>query len=154
MKQSIIFLLFTFYFLLLKVDAQVDSIKLKSKDSIVVNKDPRLDILTQKQAIINKRAQFQLSTGLYKGYRLQLLSSNDRNQAFKLKYALMNKFPEYKSYVVYQAPYFKVRLGNFMKKDEAEKARKQLSKNFSSGIYIVEDAVEFRHSNTNQLDIK
>jgi hypothetical protein len=85
---------------------------------------------------------------------LQLLSSNDRNQAFKLKYALMNKFPEHKSYVVYQAPYFKVRIGNFMKKEEAEKARKQLAKNFSSGIYIVEDAVEFKHSNLEQSDIK
>ncbi len=154
MKQSILFLFFTFYFLLFKVNAQVDTNHPKINDSIVVNKDPRLDILTQKQAILNKRTQSQLSNGLYKGYRLQLLSSNDRNQAFKLKYALMNKFPEYKSYVVYQAPYFKVRLGNFMKKEDAEKARKQLAKNFSSGIYIVEDAVEFRHNNTESLDVK
>jgi septal ring-binding cell division protein DamX len=154
MKQPILFLLFTFYFLLFKVNAQLDTSNHKTKDSITVNKDPRLNILIQKQAIINKRAQSQLSTGLYKGYRLQLLSSNDRNQAFKLKYALMNKFPEHKSYVVYQAPYFKVRIGNFMKKEEAEKARKQLAKNFSSGIYIVEDAVEFKHSNLEQSDIK
>ena len=153
MKCLQFFLLFTFYFLLFQVSAQTDSTK-GGRDSIIVNKDPRLDILTQKQIVINKRAQYQLSTGLYKGYRLQLLSSNDRNQAFKLKYALMNKFPEYKSYVVYQAPYFKVRLGNFMKKEDAEKARKQVAKNFSAGIYIVEDAVEFRHNNTDPLDVK
>ncbi len=150
MKKSFYFLLATCYLLLNQVNAQTDSSSFR-KDSIIVNKDPRLDILTQKQAIINKRAQAQLSTGLYKGYRLQLLSSNNRNLAFKLKYSLMNNFPEYKAYVVYQAPYFKVRLGNFLKRDEAENARKKVSKKYSSGVYIVEDAIEYRPAHINEL---
>ncbi len=150
MKLFISFILFVFYLATFQVNAQTDTTK-RLRDSIKVNKDPRLDILTQKQAIINKRTQSQLSTGLYKGYRLQFLSSNDRNQAFRLKFALMNKFPEHKAYVLYQAPYFKVRLGNFLKREDAEKARKQVQKIFSSGIYIVEDAIEYRPNNTSEL---
>lgn len=142
MKQSICFLLFTFCLLLNKVNAQVDSIK-KIIDTIIVNKDPRLDILTQKQAIVNKRSQMMTSNGLYKGYRLQLLSTNNRNQAFKLKYDLLTNYPDHKAYVTYQAPYFKVRLGNFLKKEEAEKMRKQISKNFPTGVFLVEDAIEY-----------
>jgi len=147
MKKSFYFFLATCYLLLNQVNGQVDTISFR-KDSIQVNKDPRLDILAQKQAIINKRAQSQLSTGLYKGFRLQLLSSNNRNQAFKLKYELMTKYPEHKAYVVYQAPYFKVRIGNFLKREDAEKARKLLLKSYSSGVYLVEDAIEYRPTNT------
>ena len=122
--------------------AQTDSTK-KILDTIIVNKDPRLDILTQKQALVNKRSQMMTSNGLYKGYRLQLLSTNNRNQAFKLKYDLLTNYPEHKAYVTYQAPYFKVRLGNFLKKDEAEKMRKQISKNFPTNVFLVEDAIEY-----------
>ena len=143
MKQFIYFLLFTFYFLTNKVNAQVDSTQSKIKDTIVVNKDPRLDILTQKQALVNKRSQMMTSNGLYKGYRLQLLSTNNRNQAFKLKYDLLTAYPDQKAYVSYQAPYFKVRFGNFLHKDDAEKMRKQLSKTYPAGVFVVEDAIEY-----------
>ena len=142
MKQVIFFLLFTFYFLLGKSFAQADSVA-TIKDTIVVNKDPRLDILTQKQALINKRSQMMTSNGLYKGYRLQLLSTNNRNQAFKLKYDLLTNFPDQKTYVSYQAPYFKVKFGNFLHRDEAEKMRKQLTKAYPAGVFIVEDAIEY-----------
>ena len=142
MKQVIFFLLFTFYFLLGKSFAQADSVA-TIKDTVVVNKDPRLDILTQKQALINKRSQMMTSNGLYKGYRLQLLSTNNRNQAFKLKYDLLTNFPDQKAYVSYQAPYFKVKFGNFLHRDEAEKIRKQLTKSYPAGVFIVEDAIEY-----------
>ena len=142
MKQVIFFLLFTFYFLLGKSFAQADSVA-TIKDTIVVNKDPRLDILTQKQALINKRSQMMTSNGLYKGYRLQLLSTNNRNQAFKLKYDLLTNFPDQKAYVSYQAPYFKVKFGNFLHRDEAEKIRKQLTRSYPAGVFIVEDAIEY-----------
>ena len=142
MKQVIFFLLFTFYFLLGKSFAQADSVA-TIKDTVVVNKDPRLDILTQKQALINKRSQMMTSNGLYKGYRLQLLSTNNRNQAFKLKYDLLTNFPDQKAYVSYQAPYFKVKFGNFLRRDEAEKIRKQLTRSYPAGVFIVEDAIEY-----------
>ena len=136
------FLLLTFYFLLGKSFAQNDSFA-KMKDTIIVNKDARLDILTQKQALVNKRSQMMTSNGLYKGYRLQLLSTNNRNQAFKLKYDLLTNFPDQKTYVSYQAPYFKVKFGNFLHRDEAEKMRKQLTKAYPAGVFIVEDAIEY-----------
>lgn len=142
MRKLISFLLFTVYFLLGKSFAQVDSAK-KTSDTIVVIKDPRLDILTQKQAIINKRSKLMTSNGLYKGYRLQVLNSNNRNQAFKLKYDLMQAYPDQKAYVSFQAPYFKVRFGNFLKKDEAEKMRKVLQKTYTAGVFVVEDAIEY-----------
>jgi len=142
MKQSVCFLLFIFYFFSNKATAQIDSIR-KIEDTIIINKDPRLDILAQKQALVNKRSQMMTSNGLYKGFRLQLTSTNNRNAAFKLKYDLLANYPEHKVYVTYQAPYFKVRMGNFLHKDEAEKLRKQLSKQMNINIFVVADAIEY-----------
>lgn len=142
MKKLRIFLFFTFYFLLHKPFAQNDSTK-KVVDTITINKDLRLDILTQKQAIINKRSKLMTSNGLYRGYRLQLLNSSNRNQAFKLKYDLLTAYPDYKVYVSYQAPYFKVRFGNFIKREDAEKMRRELNKTYQTGVFIVEDAIEY-----------
>lgn len=143
MKYFLFFLFFTSNCLLNKIFAQLDSNKSRVKDTIIVTKDPRLDVLTQKQAMINKRSKMMTSNGLYKGYRIQLFNSNNRNLAFKLKYDLLSAYPEQKTYVSYQAPYFKVRFGNFLHRDEAEKMKKQLSKTYLTGVFIVDDAIEY-----------
>ena len=112
-------------------------------DTIIVRKDPRLDILTAKQAQINKRSSMMTSSGLFKGFRLQVLSTQSRGEAFKMKTDLLTRYPELKSYLIFQSPNFKVRIGNYIKRDEAEKLRIELQKLLPNNIYIVEDAVEY-----------
>ena len=114
-----------------------------STDTIIVNKDPRLDLLSAKQALINKRSAMLTSNGMYKGYRLQVVSTNNREQAYKIKSDLLTKFPDQKCYTLFQSPNFKVRIGNFLKKSDAENFRMQLSRYYPSGVYIVEDAIEY-----------
>ena len=114
-----------------------------ASDTIIVHKDPRLDILSQKQAQINKHSLMMTSNGQYKGFRVQLASTSSRDDAFKMKTDLLLKFPDEKAYVIFQSPYFKVRIGNFLKKDDAEKFRKQYAKLLPQGVYIVEDAIDY-----------
>jgi len=114
-----------------------------SRDTVIMVKDARLDILVAKQNQINKRTAMMTSAGLYKGYRLQVISTSKRDDANKMKTDLMNRFPEQKTYTLFQSPNFKVRIGNFLKKEEAEKYRNQISKFFPKGIYIVEDTIEY-----------
>ncbi len=116
---------------------------LLANDTIIVSKDPRLDILTQKQAEINKRTSMMTSSGLYKGYRIQLLSTTNRDEANKIKGDVLTKFTDQKAYLTYHSPYFKVRVGNFIKKEDAEKFRQQLNKYYPQGVYVVEDAIEY-----------
>lgn len=113
------------------------------RDSIIINKDSRLDIIKQKQNLINKRSALMTSSGLYRGYRLQVLTTNNRTQAFQLKTNLLSLYPDQKVYILFQSPYFKVRFGNYLKRDEAEKMRKQLSRQYTQAIFIVEDSVEY-----------
>lgn len=112
-------------------------------DTIIITKDARLDILTQKEIQQNKRSVMLTSSGQYKGFRVQAISTLNREQAFKLKADLLANFPDEKSYVLFQAPYFKVRIGNFINRDDADKFRTKLNKFFQKNMYVVEDVIEY-----------
>jgi hypothetical protein len=117
--------------------------KANAADTIIVWKDSRLETLTAQQKIVNKINDKLLPNGLYKGYRLQVLSTRSREEAFNLKAGLLQNFPEQKAYVLYQSPYFKVRFGNFLTKEEAENYKQKLLTIYSQGIYIMESPVEY-----------
>ena len=58
-------------------------------------------------------------------------------------------YPELKAYLLYQAPYFRLRVGNFRDKDEAEEYRKLLSKEFPNSVFLVRDTIEVKLSDPN-----
>ena len=118
------------------------AIGVSAADTIVVIKDPRLDVLSQKQAFINKRTSVLTSNGKVKGFRIQITSTNNRDQAFNAKAAVQSRFPDQKVYTTYQAPLFKVRVGDFLKREDAEKIRKLMLSIFPDGMYVVEDVIE------------
>jgi len=123
------------------------AITLFANDTIIVHKDARLDVLTAKQTQINSRAAQLTSTGLYKGFRIQVLSTNSRDLAFKTKADLLARFPDQKTVTLFQSPNFKVRMGNFITKAEAEKFRLSINKLFPDGIFVVEDTIDYTPSN-------
>ena len=123
-----------------------------SQDTIIVRKDSRLDILNEKQASLNKFASKFTSNGLYHGYRLQVLNTHSRTQAYQLKADLLKRFPEQKTYVLYQSPYFKIRFGNFTDKEEALHYKKILSSVYPQAIYVVNDDVEYTAPKEDESD--
>lgn len=124
-----------------------------ANDTIVVNKDPRLDVLTSRQSAMNKRNSMMTSGGQYKGYRVQVVSTRDRNKAINVKSQLLTRYPEEKTYTVFQSPYFKVRIGNFIKKEDAEAFRKSMAKLFPEGVFVVPDVIEYTPSEEDELFI-
>lgn len=128
-------------FFLVNAIAQDSSVA--PKDSIVVRKDSRLDMLNTHQAKLNKMASKYSVTGMYHGYRLQVLTTQSREKAFELKGDLLSRFPEQKTYALFQSPNFKIRFGNFIEKADAERYRKILTNIYAQGIYIISDEVEY-----------
>ncbi len=114
-----------------------------ANDTIIVHKDARLDLLTQKQIQMNKHAAMLTGSGQYKGFRVQIMSTSNRDEAFKIKADLLTKFPDQKSYTIFQSPNYKIRIGNFLKREDAENYRKQITNLFQQEIYVVEDAIEY-----------
>jgi len=127
----------------ISVMAQTDS-----TSSIVIHKDPRLDGLIRKQAQINEVTTRDARRNIA-GYRLQVINTSDRNAAISAKTKVYQLYPELKAYLLYQAPYFRLRVGNFRDKDEAEEYRKLLSKEFPNSVFLVRDTIEVKLSDPN-----
>ena len=139
MKRFILLLLASNSFSLF---AQTDS--LLPASNVVVHKDFRLDILGRKEAELNAAATAAMARSAM-GYRLQVLSTNDRDLAMKTKSQLLQQYPDQKTYLFYQSPYVKIRFGNFKTRPEAEQYRKQISKMLGGiSIYIVPERIEVK----------
>ena len=110
--------------------------------SVKVNQDPRFEELSTKQAEINKNAQKYIVKHV-KGWRIQASNTQNRDEANSVKTILLQKFPDEKTYLLYQAPNFRVRIGNFLTQKDAFNLRKQISALYpAKGIYIVADIID------------
>lgn len=121
------------------------------KDSMIIHKDSRIDLLLKKQSDINKLAAFKTSNGKIKGFRIMVLNTNNRDLAYKTKAQLLSLFPEYASYMSYQAPFFKLKIGDFLKKEDAEDLRKQLGTLFPKGVFVIPDIIVIRPQDEKRL---
>lgn len=77
----------------------------------------------------------------FKGYRLQIFQSSNRKDAMDAKTGFLRLFPEVPSYFVYQAPNFKIRVGDFRNKIEAQWLVEELSKNGYSSTFFVRERI-------------
>ena len=111
--------------------------------SVVIHKDPRLDMLIKKQAEINEVTTRE-SRKFARGFRLLVINTNKRDEAINAKARLYQYFPELKSYLLYQSPYYKLKAGNFRERKDAEAYQKKLSAFFPRGVFVMNDIIEVR----------
>ena len=117
--------------------AQVDS------GGVVVSKDPRIDALVQKQIEINELTTRDARRNV-PGFRISVINSPDKNKVYAAKVKIYEEFPDLKPYLIYQAPNYKLKVGNFKTQEEAEQALQQLSRLFPSGLYVIRDTIEIK----------
>ena len=128
------------------VTAQVDS-----TNPVLVDKDPRIEQLVKKQIEINEVTTRE-SRRYVQGFRIQVMNSPDRVKVFAAKAKVFEQFPDWKPYLLYQSPNYKLRIGNFKTQDEAQDAMRQLSKLFPSGLYVIPDVIELKLSDLPKAD--
>ena len=120
------------------VSAQADS-----SSSVTVNKDPRIDLLVNKQIEINE-VTTRNSRRSAAGYRILVISSNNRNKVIEVKTKMYREFPELKAYMMYQSPFYRLKVGNFRERSEAEEYLSQIQRIYPTGVYVVTDTIEVR----------
>jgi hypothetical protein len=118
---------------------------------VLVEKDPRIDLLVRKQIEINEVTTRE-SRRFVPGFRIQVMNSPDRPKVFAAKARVFEQFPDWKPYLLYQSPNYKLRVGNFKTQEEAQDAMKQLSKLFPSGLYVIPDVIELKLSDLPKVD--
>lgn len=137
-----------------KAIAQTDS----GQTSVVMIYDSRIDDLTKKQYQLNKStndvsalSKYKTSGGKYKGYRVMVLNTNDREKAYQTRGQLATRFPQHALYLGYQAPYYKLKMGDFLEKSDAEALKKQLASFIKQGVFIVPEAINLKPEDEEKL---
>ena len=103
---------------------------------ITIDADPRIDSLMKKQLEFNKDKH-----GI-DGFRVQIHFGQNREKAQQIRTKFSKDFTELKTYLEYDSPYYKIRVGDFITRLNAYKVQKEISKKYI-GAYIVPAAVDY-----------
>ncbi len=138
-----------------KINAQGSLIK----DTTLVNgnltivMDSRLELLAKKEAEINEA----IANGpkFAKGYRLMILNTTNRTEAMSIRAKLLQLFPEQKIYMTFQPPHIKVKLGNFLEKNEAEEYIKEVNQNklVTTEVYLLSEMIEIKTEKNKEKEL-
>jgi hypothetical protein len=115
----------------------------QDSSSITVHKDPRIDQLIKRQSQINEETTREARKA-GKGYRLLVINTTKRDDAISAKAKVYTYFPELKAYLLYQSPYYKLKVGNFKERKEAEDYQKRMKGYFPGGVFVMNDIIELK----------
>ncbi|HMG15989.1 MAG TPA: SPOR domain-containing protein [Saprospiraceae bacterium] len=104
-----------------------------SKAQVVIKEDPDVNHLMNRFIESNRAPDKTLG-----GYRIQVVATVDRRKLESSKKAIQSDFPQYPISTVYNDPYYKLRLGAFMNKNEAQAALNKVKIKYP-GAYLAQD---------------
>jgi len=108
--KIVVIILYTFLFICSKGVSQPSG-------SITIDKDYRVDQLLEKHLAIAKYEQ------TIDGFRVQIFfdaGNNSQTNANNSRTEFLRRHPEIEAYISFDSPYYKVRVGNFRTKLEAQ----------------------------------
>jgi hypothetical protein len=104
-----------------------------------IRQDPRITDLLVRHSQINQRRRGT------EGFRLEIFFSSEnkaREQAVRIRNEFNLIFPNITSYLLFQTPNFKVRVGDFRNKSEALKTKTYIESKYPNA-FIVNDMIRF-----------
>ena len=116
------------------VSAQ-DTTQVTSAKNYTIYQDEKIGELSEKYVEYNRKREFS------EGYRIQVTYTNVRDEVYQSKGAMYKQFPELASYVEYEQPYFKLRIGDFKTRLEATYYLQQVITLYP-GAFIVKDKIK------------
>ena len=110
------------------------------KPELLIDPEPRwpeiLNPLNDNDRMIDTDRSLDTNITEIEGFRVQVFATQDRNRADELQDELKIKFNE-KIYIIFEAPNYKLRVGDFLDRDDAELMRMKLvSSNFPSAWIV------------------
>ena len=116
----------------------------QNRGSVLEVKDPEIDSLIARRLYLNRNANNYTSNNskalvLY-GYRVQVFFGSDRKGAYSLQAKFKDLYPEFDSYITYTQPNYRVKVGDFRTRSEAEKLMSQLRPSFPT-LFIFNEKI-------------
>lgn len=89
---------------------------------VVLHADPRLDVVVKKY----RNVQLGVIRSGH-GFRVQIYNGNDRVKANQLRVDFIRRYPQVRTYLTYVQPQFRVKIGDFRTRAEAQKMYDELT---------------------------
>jgi hypothetical protein len=133
---TILLIAFAFVYFPSKTNAQDSTIVIQNQ-YITIKEDAKIASLLYQYKDYNRKKEFA------DGYRVQIMYTDIRDEAYKAKGKTYNEFPDLSSYVEYEPPYYKLRLGDFKTRLEATYYLQQVIPLYT-GAFIVKDKIKLK----------
>lgn len=119
---------------------------MKETGSVVIQSDQRIEDL------VDLHISYNEAFPIMPGYRIQIFMKSG-NQALSLaeeeKLVFSAKYEDVNAYLMFTAPYYRVRVGDFRTRLEAEKFLKLINKNYPNA-WVIRDDINFPKLSINQ----
>jgi cell division protein FtsN len=79
-----------------------------------------------------------------RGFRVQIYSGADRNQAYAEQARFKRTFPDLETYISYEEPNYRVKVGDFTSRSEAQEIMRALKKNFTS-VFLFSETINVEY---------
>ena len=108
-----------------------------NKGQVTVHKDARLD----KIAEFKRKGEESIEGVKIDGYRIVIYFDQDKSTVEGQKAAFLSRYSEHKAYIDYLAPNYRVRVGNFRTRLEAEALKAEILSAFPTAV-VVSDRIQ------------
>ena len=98
----------------------------QNSGKVTVVKDPRIDSLIARRIALNKGVSANGSPIVVNGYRIQIFFGPDRNEVYQEQARFKTLYPEYNTYISYTQPNYRLKIGDFRTKMEAQRVLNDL----------------------------
>ena len=95
---------------------------------IVIVKDKKIDALIQSKSNIRRIS--------ISGYRVQIYFSTNKNELNDIRLKFIKSYPKIETYITYDAPNYFLRVGDFGDRNDAEKFKKEIFKEFPDNFIV------------------
>ncbi|MDO8992073.1 SPOR domain-containing protein [Daejeonella sp.] len=109
----------------------VHQLAAQEKGKVLVTKDPQIDSLIARRLELN-RAGLTGNNVTLSGFRVQIFSGLDRQVAYSEQAKFKARYTGINTYISYTQPNYKLRVGDFRTRLEAEKLMNELKKYYTS----------------------
>ena len=117
----------------------------QTRGTVTVVKDARIDTLIAKRLELSRTGGTVAAINSGMGYRVQFFTGSNRTDAYSAQSRFNELYPDYKTYIIYNDPNFKVRAGDFRTKLEATRLMEQLRGQFTS-LFIISEKINLSDS--------
>lgn len=104
------------------------------KGDVTITKDERIDYLIKQRGLIVPPATSPQITG----YRIQLIFDSNKKLVDDSRSKIVSTYPKMDTYINYNAPHFVLKVGDFRTKQDAERIRDSLLRDFPTSFVIKE----------------